>query len=56
MKQVIKMRIRNQAWKFAWDENKNKYSMLEVAEVFNVPLPTFFRVVKSEEENKKVGK
>ena len=42
----MKMFIRTRAWYHAWEENKDIYTMAELAEVFNTSLPTFFRTIR----------
>jgi len=54
MKKEQKILIRDWAWRMAWKEFKNKYTMAELADAFDTSLPTFFRVMKA--GNKKVGK
>ena len=38
--------IRNNLCYQIWEQYKNRWSMLDLALVFNMPLPTFFKIIR----------
>ena len=45
------IRIRNKIIYKTWEENRADITMEELAQIFNIPTPTAYRVVRDEKEN-----
>ena len=41
---------RNKIIKETWDRDKSNLSMKELAEIFTIPLPTLYRIIKKQRE------
>lgn len=37
---------RNEIYYDCWEQLKNKYTMRDLAEIFNVPLASFYKIIK----------
>ena len=42
------VRERNKIIKEVWEKYRNEFSMEELAEIFNLPLSTFYRILKEQ--------
>lgn len=42
------LKERNQIWFKAWQDYKNRWTMRQIANMFNCPLPTFYQIIREQ--------
>jgi DNA-binding transcriptional regulator LsrR (DeoR family) len=52
MKRKFKIQIKADVAQYAWEKYKNELTMVELAKILGISLPTFFRLLKRKSQPK----